>query len=826
MLIEVRSSATDPNNTPTQLFQRFKETLILKPRTRIALVSALITTEKTDGYVINADNDTLELSLGSYTNFNITLTHGNYTGDSLATEIQTKIRTGVSASTNAFFKSSFYPDSQLICDYDGLSGFHILLIYQPQGYGITPDTGGYTNALNDKGAILSNVSADIVGNVNLLTRSRMNRNGIVELVAGSLEFRNSIFPYQTATTNQGHSDYKGYFDVDRIVSTTIPQKIGISNGITGQLGRYLLPEGNPWTPLLGARAIYVDNYVPSPDSATGVIVDYGYDWIFTLVNGAVISTSYAKLLAGSETELGVNTTHVQIQNNFNETWYITANASQTNAVSISSTPLAPAYMATADSPREGTANTYALIHKGENIRLYRNNLLLNANTATDFLDGDGIRVVVNALDSETDQDHHLVFQRKRGGVYQDIPIDGGVIMPDYNVDSHLKPIVKVDGRMECGGVGTGQVGQTEAQTAFKTADYAISLISGNFTAGEIMYHTASSGTGTGLRVLAVCGTNLLGTDGLLTGVLVMANGEEGTGYANGDTINMKGINSGSTCVLTIGAVPSAVFNIANAGTGYVAGQRYPFTINAPVANPPYPFTQSGRVAGIGKPIDGELVVRTIGLGGLITEFTILDVGSGFCAGDTIAITGGNNDARISFSLVSEDATQMVFGNDISTKIVDWEDPIRPQSEGMIDTTQGGNSTLGDDLLLRPLVFTGDLRENNGVGQVNSLRNPPHTNPANENILIDIPNFPIGSRNSQGNTDNHIATIPYTADLDIINDSQKQHYEPFNMTYHRLDNEDNLNLNHIEVRLTDHEGKVRTDLKHPTQLTFMLDPDYK
>ena len=50
MLIELKSSATDPMNTPSRMLQRFKETLILKPNSRIALQSALITAN-TDYYL-------------------------------------------------------------------------------------------------------------------------------------------------------------------------------------------------------------------------------------------------------------------------------------------------------------------------------------------------------------------------------------------------------------------------------------------------------------------------------------------------------------------------------------------------------------------------------------------------------------------------------------------------------------------------------------------------------------------------------------------------------------------------------------------------------
>lgn len=43
MLIELKSSANDPMNTASRMLQRFKETLILRPNSKIALQSALIT---------------------------------------------------------------------------------------------------------------------------------------------------------------------------------------------------------------------------------------------------------------------------------------------------------------------------------------------------------------------------------------------------------------------------------------------------------------------------------------------------------------------------------------------------------------------------------------------------------------------------------------------------------------------------------------------------------------------------------------------------------------------------------------------------------------
>ena len=91
------------------------------------------------------------------------------------------------------------------------------------------------------------------------------------------------------------------------------------------------------------------------------------------------------------------------------------------------------------------------------------------------------------------------------------------------------------------------------------------------------------------------------------------------------------------------------------------------------------------------------------------------------------------------------------------------------------------------------------------------------------ILVNLPNFPINSRNSSGNTDNHIATIPLLQDL---NDTTReiQFYEPYNPTNHSIDNQGDLNLNHIEVELLNADGTQRIDLIHPTQITLRLTPN--
>ena len=88
------------------------------------------------------------------------------------------------------------------------------------------------------------------------------------------------------------------------------------------------------------------------------------------------------------------------------------------------------------------------------------------------------------------------------------------------------------------------------------------------------------------------------------------------------------------------------------------------------------------------------------------------------------------------------------------------------------------------------------------------------------IIVNLTHFPINSRNSSGNTDNHIATIPLLTDLNDTTQEQ-QFYEPYNPTAHSLDNEADLNMNFLDLELLNSDGKQRTDLIHPTQITLRI-----
>ena len=407
-------------------------------------------------------------------------------------------------------------------------------------------------------------------------------------------------------------------------------------------------------------------------------------------------------------------------------------------------------------------------------------------------------------------------------------------MEEYTVDDELVPTFHSDGLVASGTIGNGDADDTNLTTSFKASDMGISAQVGTFAAGEVLYQVGAStpAGGTGMKLMAVTGTTQIGYSprSALTSVLVMGNGNQGNGYDNAMTFNVKGLVTGSTATITINAVPAVIATIANGGTTYTQGNEYNFVLNTggSPAQPPHPFAQGGRFTRGGK------VEATAVGGGVITEVKFVDGGNGFMVGDTIEIQGngggdGAGDARVTIQQVCEDATQMVMnvsGSMDTYRLQEAFPPMTPQTQIVLNTQE-----FGQTLDFVPLEFDGTVGFGVAMPIIVSSDAPLHNNPANENILIDLPNMPIGSRNSGrqgnqtgGNTDNHIATIPYQTDLNILDEAHKQHYEPFNMIYHSLDNEANLNLNSFSVRLTNYDGTLRTDLAHPTQLTFSIQPD--
>lgn len=820
MLIEVRSSPDDTNNTANQLFQRFNETLILKPRSKIALVSALITTNAVGGFRIDGNNQNMTLKIGNAVQQLAPIPIGDYTLTALCTQIQTALRSAVLAS-GQIYKDLFYPDAEVSVAKTAGDIVQITFKFEPQGFTGRPPAFNDNSAVTSTNITLAQVTG---GTTQVLMRSRQNSNnasvGTLSLeVASGFTALHPILPYAFGA---GTNDHNGIFEINRLVHSPRQQHIGLDNSAGARKGRWLLPSANPYSK--GGVVYRFDNYTPVGG------VNHGYDWVVTF--GA--NTFYLK--ATTDLDFGVNTTHKVIDPvAYDATWSVREENDSTLGATIYDGAGFIDPPADTLINRAGE-NLYDLqVNPNGHVRVQYNGVLLNTPNQSIIQDGDGLRWVVNALDNadaEFQVQHpipQIYHAQAANPAWEEIQLAEGKSLPDYTENDELIPTFHTDGLVATGTIGNGNITDTLATTSFLASDMTLSNKVGNFRAGELVYQVGAStpAGGLGMKLMAVVGEGMSNV-GAITSVLVMGNGNEGTGYANGMAFDIKGLKSGSTATITIGAVAQPIASINNAGATYTAGNEYDFEWVAGEAQPPQPFTQGGR-----HTRDGKVRVDTIGGGGVITGVTFLDGGNGFKINDGIGIKsngGGDGDgnAILAIHQVCEDANQVVMSNSdsMSTHVVPFP-PMTPQDDIALNTQE-----LGQSLDLVPIEFDGSVGAGQSQPIISSSKAPVHNNPANENILVDLPSMPINSRNSGrqgnqtgGNTDNHIATIPYQTDLNLLDEEHKQHYEPFNMIYHSLDNEADLNLNSFSVRLTNYDGTLRTDLAHPTQLTFSIQPDY-
>lgn len=826
MLIEVRSSPDDTNNTANQLFQRFNETLILKPRSKIALVSALITTNAVGGFRVDGNNQTITIKVGSATQQLAPIPIGDYTLTALCSQIQTALRSAVIGS-GQIYKDLFYPDTKVVVAKSSTDIVTITFGFDPQGFtGGNPTLSGASNvAVTATNLDLNSVTTGV------LMRSReeiITNLATAQEVASGFDALNPLLPYAKGA---GTGDHTGVFQVNNMLGVTPRQQhIGLNQSVGLPTGKWLLPSANPYAE--GGFSWRFDNYTPVGG------VNHGYDWVVTHTGGEYY------LKATTDLDFGVNITHKTIDPTaYDQTWSVREenNGNLGVAIYTGTALLVPFNTPAGDEVfinRAGQNNYDLEVNINSRVQVRYNGRLLNTPTDTLLADGDGLRWVVNALDNSTIKTKHPIPQiyhaQDASPKWVEIPLKAGEVLPDVSVDDELIPSYHADGLVACGTIGNGDNTDTNLTTSFLASDMSVSAQAGTFYAGEVLYQIGATtpAGGTNMKLLAVCGTSLIGgARGALTSVLVMGNGYDGRGYANGMTFSVKGLKSGSTATITINAVASAIATITNGGTTYTQDNEYNFVLNGAGSptQPPLPFTQSGRSTRAGK------VKATAVAGGVITAVQFLDGGNGFMVGDTIEIQtngagDGAGDARITIQQVCEDVNQLVIspsGAMDTYRVLGAFPPMMPQDQINLDTAE-----LGLMLDLDPLAFDGSV--GNGVSQpiITSSKAPEVNNPENENILVDLPSMPINSRNSGrqgnqtgGNTDNHIATIPYQTDLNTTNEFHKQHYEPFNMIYHSLDNQADLNLNSFSVRLTNYDGTLRTDLAHPTQLTFSIQPDY-
>ena len=531
MLIEVRSSPDDTNNLPNQLFQRFNETLILKPRSKIALVSALITTNAVGGFRIDGTNQTITLTIGNAAQVSFDIAAGDYTLTTLAAAIQTGLRAAVITS-GQIYKDLFYADSDVTVAKSDTDIVSITFKFDPQGF-----TGGNPTLTAFKNASVTATNLDLNSvqtGVVMRSREEINNGNVAIIskeVASGFNAVEAILPYANGA---GTDDHTGIFEAQRMVTAPRVQHWGLSNSSGLAVGRWLLPSANPYTQ--GGFQYRFDNY-------TG---ENGYDWIVVQTAG----TFYLK--ATTELDFGVNTTDKVIDPAaYDQTWSVREEADSNlgSAIWNGTNLLEPP----ADTPinRAGENNYDIWVNTNSRVQVRYNGTLLNTPTDTLLTDGDGIRWVVNALDNGTTKTKHPIPQiyHARNAAWTEIPLNQGRSLPDYTEEDRLVPMYHADGLVAAGTIGNGNADDTALTTSFLASDMGISAQVGSFYPGEILYPTGATtpAGGVNMKLLSVVGTNTIGgATGALTSVLVLGNGYEGRGYANGMAWDVKGLKSGAT----------------------------------------------------------------------------------------------------------------------------------------------------------------------------------------------------------------------------------------------------------------------------------------
>ena len=365
----------------------------------------------------------------------------------------------------------------------------------------------------------------------------------------------------------------------------------------------------------------------------------------------------------------------------------------------------------------------------------------------------------------------------------------------YTKDTIIYPAIEFGGSTLDGQAGAGTNTLFNKQLVFGMLQNAtITAQAGNFRANEQLIQQSTTGAGKGKIIYAVVATGF----GVITGLL---DGQEGTGYIASEEITFRGVeNTGSTMTLKLEVGTGNQANINVAGTGYTIADKLTTTA----------ITGSGTGATV------KLSAVSGGGGLQIGTTMLLERGTGYEVGDSLQVNGGNNDARISFNIVGNNELQVAkVSGHIPEDTVAGESPMNPQSNIVLDFN------TSQEILNFPqsvYVDTGQIQETSNVASFN--------NTVNKRILIQTDDFSINSRDGVGNTDNHIATIPYEADMSQEEQTGQHHYEPYTMIYQSLDNSEAINLNSLSLRLTDFSGALIEDLIHPTELTLHIAPDYR
>ena len=351
---------------------------------------------------------------------------------------------------------------------------------------------------------------------------------------------------------------------------------------------------------------------------------------------------------------------------------------------------------------------------------------------------------------------------------------------------------------------------------------------GGFNRGDILIasHVQAGTTGQNRRYVVRPG-DVVGNSNLSINDVILAT--PGFGYANGDVVRFFCLRDPRIQIdITIGLVGQDDSQYLIAGSGYTVGARY---------------TGEGNLNGTGA----VLVCRATNF----SQFDIEDPGYGFQRDErlvpTVNIVSGGvhpgaNTATILLGAQSLSWDQQWLGT-LRTLNREWglpgdtgygaRDAMTPQNKCVIETAVGanggvnvvvGNGTVNDGTPESEWILTATdfgAKHPLEIEATGVEVDAPNAN--NSEILVQLPSFPIDSRNAAGYSDNHIAAVPFEQSSNAAG-ANKSWVQPYSLLYQRTCNNHDLTINEVKCRFTDWRGRPRTDLIHPTGVTLSVQPD--
>lgn len=845
MLIELRSSSSDPNNTPSNLMSRFKETMLIRPNTKVALVSALITTENQTGYTIGSTNDTFQMTIHGIHNANdalqtITLTHGIFTGAALATEIQTKIQAAILA-IDASLPLTLYPNANVNVDFDDTTGFEITIHADPQDWSNTRATVADGNAKLNLTSIGGFQTPALYGGdtptcyaVRTNQTSTDNRGITAEYPillkngnADGAEWAtedvgvnvNDIIWGLSINDNEGVSlTKKGHWYLDRfdILDTSLREPLWVDKFATSQA---TANSNTFFERYLGANEF--DWILQQHTTSVGFLVNqttYYCKWVYN-AEGLII-------------KLGLHNTDIPSDPTTNpevDAYFFEEDADGFCRVMNSDKGLAGSLrLFSAGMQRENLPETYARVSRTKkNITIVKGSRVIGTHVMGER-DRLGLKWLLKGDINDADLASSILsFQYRIGaGAWTTLTLSGTNTHAHIKTTSYVYGIESIGGKLNCA-IGDNSQKCLLTSTFYSPANLTVSNAVGATFAGEQWYDV--SATPKGGWWIAVAGTATVGSQGnpqpTLSGVLPMGRGFNGNNnYTPAEVIQIKGMISGATADLTFG-VKSVAFTLSQPSVAsvYQTGYAYALnTISRVPFSPPY-GTDIRTIAELGQ-IYLNITNIDLDPAVLLMEADIIGQTGNCMAGDVFEIQQPGLGVGAVVSLTVNQVSESTYQNrnlQLSSYKGLTYDPMDLQNQVLMDMTDSGSSSLANDLNLIPAIYNAEAI---GTPIISSSSLPDLTNTSNETILVQADDFPIDSRNGVGDSDNHIATIPYQTN-DTAGNTQRQFIQPYNLIYHKLKNTEEINLNHVNIRLTDFDGTERTDLKHPTELTVHLIEDY-